>query len=44
MATKFVAKYEILKDLVGKTLLITGGTGSFGSAILQRFLRLCQEL
>ena len=23
----------------GKTLLITGGTGSFGNAVLKRFLR-----
>lgn len=23
----------------GKTLLITGGTGSFGNAVLNRFLR-----
>lgn len=27
-----------LPNLCGKTLLITGGTGSFGSAVLQRFL------
>jgi UDP-glucose 4-epimerase len=26
-------------DVKGKTLLITGGTGSFGNAVLQRFLR-----
>ena len=38
MATKFVVKHEIPEKLVGKTLLITGGTGSFGSTVLQRFL------
>ena len=38
MATKFIIKHEIPKELVGKVLLITGGTGSFGSTVLQRFL------
>lgn len=27
----------------GKTLLITGGTGSFGNAVLKRFLRRCNK-
>lgn len=27
----------------GKTLLITGGTGSFGNAVLKRFLRTVLE-
>lgn len=26
------------KDIYNKTLLITGGTGSFGNAVLQKFL------
>ena len=26
-------------DLEGKVLLITGGTGSFGNAVLKRFLK-----
>lgn len=38
MATKFVVKHEITEKLTGKTLLITGGTGSFGSTVLQRLL------
>jgi UDP-N-acetylglucosamine 4,6-dehydratase len=29
---------EILEKFAGKTLLITGGTGSFGNAVLKRFL------
>lgn len=28
-----------MSDFTGKTLLITGGTGSFGNAVLHRFLR-----
>lgn len=27
-----------MKELSNKTLLITGGTGSFGNAVLDRFL------
>ncbi len=30
---------EIEKGFEGKTLLITGGTGSFGNAVLKRFIR-----
>ena len=30
---------EIEKNFAGKTLLITGGTGSFGNAVLKRFIR-----
>ena len=30
---------EIEKGFDGKTLLITGGTGSFGNAVLKRFIR-----
>ena len=29
---------EYIKEFEGKTLLITGGTGSFGNAVLRRFL------
>lgn len=29
---------DIPNDMIGKTLLITGGTGSFGNAVLNRFL------
>ncbi|GAW88116.1 dehydratase [Flavobacterium psychrophilum] len=28
----------MMQDITGKTLLITGGTGSFGTAVLNRFL------
>lgn len=28
----------MIQDITGKTLLITGGTGSFGTAVLNRFL------
>ena len=31
-------KMEIYEEFDGKTLLITGGTGSFGNAVLRRFL------
>ena len=31
-----------MKDLHKNTLLITGGTGSFGNAVLKRFLNLCR--
>ena len=27
----------------GKTLMITGGTGSFGNAVLNRFLKMCMQ-
>ncbi|MBQ9960147.1 MAG: polysaccharide biosynthesis protein, partial [Oscillospiraceae bacterium] len=30
---------NIEKAFEGKTLLITGGTGSFGNAVLHRFIR-----
>jgi UDP-glucose 4-epimerase len=30
---------KIFKILKNKTLLITGGTGSFGNAVLERFLQ-----
>lgn len=30
---------EVVKEFSGKTLLITGGTGSFGNAVLRRFLK-----
>ena len=30
---------NVMKEFAGKTLLITGGTGSFGNAVLQRFLQ-----
>ncbi len=30
--------YKMMQDITGKTLLITGGTGSFGTAVLNRFL------
>jgi len=29
---------RVSRDFLGKTLLITGGTGSFGNAVLRRFL------
>lgn len=38
MTINFEVKHEIPKELEEKTLLITGGTGSFGSTVLQRFL------
>lgn len=32
-------KYKTMSIFAGKTLMITGGTGSFGNAVLNRFLR-----
>lgn len=37
-AYEFIQKLEGETLFAGKTLLITGGTGSFGNAILRRFL------
>ena len=31
---------NIKKKIKGKSLLITGGTGSFGKAVLQKFINL----
>lgn len=34
----YISKYTEKKMFKDKTLLITGGTGSFGNAVLKRFL------
>ena len=33
-----MAKYNSTEYFKGKTLMITGGTGSFGTTVLKRFL------
>ena len=34
----FGVEQELNEEFAGKTLLITGGTGTFGNAVLRRFL------